>query len=320
MPIRVALADDSVFVLEGMQQLLAAHESIEVVAACDDMPSLLRAVEVHQPDVVVSDIRMPPSNTDEGIQLAVRLRQLNPEIGVVILSQYAEPRYVLKLLETGSEQSGIGQRRQGRARIAPAVRAALGLAPTARNSKPSVERFSSHETNTVAAMASRNPRCSRYWLPKISGYAALGSTIGRYRRVRPRTLEQVRVEQVAQEIEGDVVEHDGHDDLVGAGPGFEHADDAAPDGAADDAGHQDQQQVQPQRQVQREADPRGEDAGHDDLALRTDVEQARAEGQGDAEAGGDQRGGDGQRLHEGANCPATPFPRGLKTAPWKRAT
>ena len=102
MPIRVALADDSVFVLEGMQQLLAAHESIEVVAACDDMPSLLRAVEVHQPDVVVSDIRMPPSNTDEGIQLAVRLRQLNPEIGVVILSQYAEPRYVLKLLETGS--------------------------------------------------------------------------------------------------------------------------------------------------------------------------------------------------------------------------
>ena len=73
-----------------------------MVATCDDMPSLLRAVEVHQPDVVVSDIRMPPSNTDEGIQLAVRLRQLNPEIGVVILSQYAEPRYVLKLLETGS--------------------------------------------------------------------------------------------------------------------------------------------------------------------------------------------------------------------------
>ena len=110
MPIRVALADDSVFVLEGMQQLLAAHQSIEVVAACDDMPSLLRAVEVHQPDVVVSDIRMPPSNTDEGIQLAVRLRQLNPEIGVVILSQYAEPRYVLKLLETGSEGAHICSR------------------------------------------------------------------------------------------------------------------------------------------------------------------------------------------------------------------
>ena len=103
MAIRVALADDSPFVLEGMQQLLAAHPGIEVVAACDDMPSLLRAVEVVQPDVVVSDIRMPPSNTDEGIQVAAQLRQLHPEVGVVILSQYAEPRYALKLLETGSD-------------------------------------------------------------------------------------------------------------------------------------------------------------------------------------------------------------------------
>ena len=103
MAIRVAVADDSLVVLEGVQQLLAAHPGIEVVAACDDMPSLLRAVEVVQPDVVVSDIRMPPSNTDEGIQVAVRLRQLHPEVGVVILSQYAEPRYALKLLETGSD-------------------------------------------------------------------------------------------------------------------------------------------------------------------------------------------------------------------------
>ena len=103
MAIRVAIADDSVFVLEGMQQLLAAHQSIEVVASCDDMPSLLQAIETVQPDVVVSDIRMPPSRTDEGIQIAVRLRQLHPDIGVVILSQYTEPSYALKLLETGSE-------------------------------------------------------------------------------------------------------------------------------------------------------------------------------------------------------------------------
>ena len=103
MAIRVAIADDSVLVLEGIQQLLAAHPGIEIVASCDDMPSLLQAVEVVQPDVVVSDIRMPPSKTDEGIQVAARLRQLHPEVGVVILSQYAEPRYALKLLETGSE-------------------------------------------------------------------------------------------------------------------------------------------------------------------------------------------------------------------------
>ncbi len=103
MAIRVAIADDSVFVLEGLQQLLAAHQSIEVVASCDDMPSLLQAVDTVQPDVVVSDIRMPPSRTDEGIQIAVRLRQLHPDIGVVVLSQYTDPRFALKLLETGSE-------------------------------------------------------------------------------------------------------------------------------------------------------------------------------------------------------------------------
>ena len=96
MAIRVALADDSVLVLEGIQHVLAAQPGIEVVASCDDMPSLLQAVEAVQPDVVVSDIRMPPSRTDEGIQVAVRLRQLHPEVGVVILSQYTEPSYALQ--------------------------------------------------------------------------------------------------------------------------------------------------------------------------------------------------------------------------------
>ncbi len=103
MAINVAIADDSVLVLEGIQHVLADQPGIEVVASCDDMPSLLQAVEAVQPDVVVSDIRMPPSRTDEGIQVAVRLRQLHPEVGVVILSQYTEPSYALKLLENGSD-------------------------------------------------------------------------------------------------------------------------------------------------------------------------------------------------------------------------
>ena len=125
MPIRVAIADDSVLVLEGIQQLLAAHPGIEVVASCDDMPSLLRAVEAVQPDVVVSDIRMPPSRTDEGIQVAVRLRQLHPEVGVVILSQYAEPSYALKLLETGSEGRAylLKERLRDSAHLASAIEA-----------------------------------------------------------------------------------------------------------------------------------------------------------------------------------------------------
>ena len=121
--IRVALADDSLLVLEGLQQLLAAHESIEVVASCDDMPSLLQAVEANPPDVVVTDIRMPPTSTDEGIQIARRLRQLHPEVGVVILSQYSEPSYALKLLESGSDGRAylLKERVRDRAQIVSAI-------------------------------------------------------------------------------------------------------------------------------------------------------------------------------------------------------
>ena len=123
MAIRVALADDSLLVMEGLQQLLAAHENIEVVASCDDMPSLLRAVEADPPDVVVTDIRMPPTSTDEGIQIAILLRQLHPEIGVVILSQYSEPSYVLKLLETGSDGRAylLKERVRDRAQLVSAI-------------------------------------------------------------------------------------------------------------------------------------------------------------------------------------------------------
>ena len=123
MSIRVALADDSLLVLEGLQQLLAAHESIEVVASCDDMPSLLQAVEANPPDVVVTDIRMPPTSTDEGIQIARRLRQLHPEVGVVILSQYSEPSYALKLLESGSDGRAylLKERVRDRAQIVSAI-------------------------------------------------------------------------------------------------------------------------------------------------------------------------------------------------------
>jgi DNA-binding NarL/FixJ family response regulator len=73
------------------------------VAACEDLDSLLEAVETEKPDVVVTDIRMPPGGTDEGIQAAARLRETHPNVGVVVLSQYAAPTYLLALLEGGSE-------------------------------------------------------------------------------------------------------------------------------------------------------------------------------------------------------------------------
>ncbi len=106
MAIRVVVAEDSLIVREGLVQLLAASPSVDVVAAYGDVDAVLAAVERDRPDVVLTDIRMPPSNTDEGIRLAEQLRERRPATGVVVLSQYAEPPYVLALLEGGSDRRG----------------------------------------------------------------------------------------------------------------------------------------------------------------------------------------------------------------------
>jgi DNA-binding NarL/FixJ family response regulator len=103
MPLAIALADDSLLVREGVAQILAGEPETQVVASCGDLPSLLAAIETEHPDVVVTDIRMPPTSTDEGIRLATLLREKHPDIGVVVLSNYAEPAYAVALLESGSE-------------------------------------------------------------------------------------------------------------------------------------------------------------------------------------------------------------------------
>ena len=102
MPIRLVLAEDHYLVREGVRRLLETLPDFEVAAVCDDLGSLLAAVDAERPDVVVTDIRMPPGDTDEGIQAAGQLRETNPEVGVVVLSQYANPTYALALLEGGS--------------------------------------------------------------------------------------------------------------------------------------------------------------------------------------------------------------------------
>ena len=102
MTIRLVLAEDHYLVREGIRRLLETRPELEVVASCGDLDSLLAAVEAERPDVVVTDIRMPPGGADEGIQAAFRLRETHPEIGVVVLSQYTDPSYVLALLNGGS--------------------------------------------------------------------------------------------------------------------------------------------------------------------------------------------------------------------------
>jgi DNA-binding NarL/FixJ family response regulator len=102
MALRLVIADDHLLVREGVRRLLEADPDLEVVAECGDLDSLFAAVEAERPDVVVTDIRMPPGNSDEGIRAADRLRTTNPDVGVVVLSQYATPTYALALLEGGS--------------------------------------------------------------------------------------------------------------------------------------------------------------------------------------------------------------------------
>jgi DNA-binding NarL/FixJ family response regulator len=101
--LRVALADDSFFVRQALEHVLADEEGIDVVAACRDGAELQQALAAGEVDVVVTDIRMPPSETDEGLRLAAELSVARPDVGVVVLSQYAEPQYGLALLANGPE-------------------------------------------------------------------------------------------------------------------------------------------------------------------------------------------------------------------------
>jgi DNA-binding NarL/FixJ family response regulator len=101
-PIRVALAEDNALLREGVSRIIDAEDDFELVGTAGDLPQLLDLIEGATPDVVVTDIRMPPTGTDEGIQAASWLREHRPEVGVVVLSQFKAPAYALALLETGS--------------------------------------------------------------------------------------------------------------------------------------------------------------------------------------------------------------------------
>ncbi len=100
--IRVALAEDHVLLREGISRLVSGNEDFELVGVASDLPQLLAVVAEQQPDVVVTDIRMPPTGTDEGIRAASWIYQNHPHTGVVVLSQYVAPAYAVALLEHGS--------------------------------------------------------------------------------------------------------------------------------------------------------------------------------------------------------------------------
>jgi DNA-binding NarL/FixJ family response regulator len=102
-PIRVVLAEDNALLRSGLARLVEHATDLELVGTAGDLPGLVELIAQADPDVVVTDIRMPPSGTDEGIRIAATLREERTSVGVVVLSQYDDSAYALALLDGGSE-------------------------------------------------------------------------------------------------------------------------------------------------------------------------------------------------------------------------
>ncbi len=126
--IRIVLAEDNLLVREGLVSLISAVDDLEVVATCANYEELIAAAQTERPDVVLTDIRMPPDHQDEGIRAANELRDAQPELGVVVLSQFVDPAYALALLDAGTRGRGyvLKERVDEVDRLASAIRTVHG--------------------------------------------------------------------------------------------------------------------------------------------------------------------------------------------------
>ena len=124
-PIRVVVAEDAYLIREFLATTLGSAPEVELVAVCSNGKELDAAIAAEHPEVVVTDIRMPPSGGEEGIRVAQRLRDAEPEVGVVVLSQYAEPAYALALLARGSSRRAylLKERIRNKAELIGAIEA-----------------------------------------------------------------------------------------------------------------------------------------------------------------------------------------------------
>jgi DNA-binding NarL/FixJ family response regulator len=155
--LRVVLADDSYLVREGTRQVLEAGPDVVVVATAVDATALLEAVDEHQPDVVVTDIRMPPGHHMEGIVAAHLIRERWPSIGVVVLSQYADEAYAFALLEHGT--AGLAYLLKERV---------LDRADLVRALRETAEGRSVLDPLVVDALVSRRARMDRSTLSELT--------------------------------------------------------------------------------------------------------------------------------------------------------
>ncbi len=122
--VRLVVAEDNLLVREGLVSLLSTVPDLDVVATCASLPELIETVDRHDPDVLLTDIRMPPDHNDEGIRAAEQLRTTHPDVGVVVLSQFVEPSYALALLDAGTSGRGyvVKDRIDELDRLADAIR------------------------------------------------------------------------------------------------------------------------------------------------------------------------------------------------------
>ena len=167
--VKVVIAEDNVLLREGISRLIDGQEDLELAGVVGDLPGLLVLIEETSPDVVVTDIRMPPTGTDEGIQAAARLRTERPGVGVVVLSQYANPAYALALLSEGSEGrayllkervsdveellGAIREVARGGSVIDPKVVEAL-VSSSSKSARSDLDRLTPRESEVLAEMAS----------------------------------------------------------------------------------------------------------------------------------------------------------------------
>jgi DNA-binding NarL/FixJ family response regulator len=157
--IRIVVGEDNILVREGITRMISSSPDLEVVAACEELAALEASVEQVNPDVVLTDVRMPPTSTDEGIRLANGLRASHPTVGVVVLSQYSDPAYVLALFALGSDRRGylLKERIRDRAALTSAIRsvAAGGSAVDPKLIEVLVSGRLNAESSPLAELTSR---------------------------------------------------------------------------------------------------------------------------------------------------------------------
>jgi DNA-binding NarL/FixJ family response regulator len=162
------VAEDNLLVRTGVRALLTVENGIDVVAECAGYDELLGTVGLHEPDVLVTDVRMPPTSTDEGIRAAAKLRSSHPQIGVVLLSQFLDPSFLLALVAEGSHRRGylLKERLSHAGELAMAIHTVASggsfidpivvdslIDSQSRRSESALSRLTARERQTLAAIA-----------------------------------------------------------------------------------------------------------------------------------------------------------------------